>query len=154
MKPAAMREALAACVCASLLLAACAAPGGSVVGQPEGSPVRMGADVAEAQKALGTAAQPRLRGAASEIVLKDRGVQVLFDAAMRVSTVRLDAPWATPVMGVHLGDSDEAMLAKLGTAKIIRAPESTGYTYFPDTATMVTYVVNREHRIETIFLEH
>lgn len=151
---AAMRRALAASILAVLLAAGCAAPGGAPLGQPAGAPVRMGAGVAEVQQALRTSAQPQARGAASEIVLKARGVQVLFDSALRVSTVRLDPPWESPVMGVRIGETDEAMLAKLGTAKIIRTADATGYTYFPDSATMVTYVINREHRIETIFLEH
>ncbi|HEY4373131.1 MAG TPA: hypothetical protein VGN52_14465 [Burkholderiales bacterium] len=151
---AAICRALVASIFAGLLATGCAVPGGTPLGQPQGAPVRMGASVAEVQQALGTSAQPRARGAASEIVLKARGVQVLFDGASRVSTVRLDRPWDGAVMGVRIGDSDEAMLARLGTAKIIRTPEAAGYTYFPDSATMVTYVVNREHRIETIFLEH
>lgn len=152
MKRAAMRGALALSLCAVLLAAGCAATGN--VGQPQGSPVRMGAGVAEVQQALGISAQPRARGAAREIVLKERGVQVLFDEAMHVSTVRLDAPWTTPVMGIAIGENVDAMLARLGQAKIIRTPEAIGYTYFPDSATMVTYVVNRDRRVETIFLEH
>ncbi len=97
--------------------------------------------------------EPQQRGAAREIAIHT-GVKVLFDANLKVSTVRLDAPFATPVMGVAIGDSEEDMLARLGTAKIIRTPEQTAYTYFPDSATMLTFVVNPQHKIETIFLEH
>ena len=137
------------------LLAGCGAPGpaSGIVGQPRGAPVRLGATVAEVQQALNTGAQPQQRGAAREIVIPT-GVKVLFDANLKVSTVRLDAPYAAPVMGVAIGDSEEGMLARLGTAKIIRTPEQTAYTYFPDSATMLTFVVNPQHKVETIFLEH
>lgn len=138
-----------------LLLGACAAPGpaSGIVGQPNGAPVRLGATVAEVQKALNTGVEPQQRGAAREIVVAS-GIKVLFDANLKVSTVRLDPPFAAPVMGVAIGESEEAMLARLGTAKIIRTPEQTAYTYFPDAATMLTYVVNPQHKVETIFLEH
>jgi len=144
---------LSAVIC--MLLAGCGtpAPASGVVGQPYGAPVRLGATVAEVQQALNTGAEPQQRGEAREIVVHS-GVKVLFDAKLRVSTVRLDAPYATAVMGVAIGDSEEGMLARLGTAKIIRTPEQTAYTYFPDSATMLTFVVNPQHKVETIFLEH
>jgi len=149
-----MRFAKSAALC--MLLAACAssqAPSSGIVGQPDGAPVRLGATVAEVQKALNTGVEPQQRGAAREIVIHT-GVKVLFDTNLKVSTVRLDAPYATPVMGVAIGDSEEGMLARLGTAKIIRTAEQTAYTYFPDAATMLTFVVNPQHKVETIFLEH
>jgi hypothetical protein len=144
---------MSAAICAVLAGCGAAGPASGVVGQPNGAPVRLGATVAEVQKALNTGVEPQQRGAAREIVIHT-GIKVLFDANLKVSTVRLDAPYATPVMGVAIGDSEEGMLALLGRAKIIRTPEQTAYTYFPDAATMLTFVVNPQHKVETIFLEH
>lgn len=147
-----MRSLPALTLC--VLLAACAAamPGSS--GQPEGSPVRLGASVADVQRILGTSAAPVNEGSAAGINLPARGVHVLFDRQGQVSTVRMDAPFAAPVLGIRIGDTEEFLLQKMGRPHLkIRADGQTGFSYYPDPLTMLTYVVTPNQRIQTIFVE-
>jgi hypothetical protein len=145
---------LPALACGCALLAGCASSG--LPGQPAGSPVRLGASVAEVRRALNTSAEPA-RGAppAAELDLQldARGVQVLFDRADLVRTVRLRAPYPEPVLGVRIGDGIERLLAKLGApyTKTV-ASGQTGYTYHPDGITILTYMVNPDNRVEAIFV--
>lgn len=152
-----MRQATVALAAALLaaMLAACAASSANL-GQPAGSPVRLGSTVAEARQALGTSIEP-VRDAAppAELTLAAdaQGVQLFFDKADRVRTVRLRAPYAAPVMGVRIGDPVERVLSAQGKpyAKAT-ASGQTGYTYHPDSITILTYFVGTDERVEAIFL--
>ena len=125
-------------------------------GQPEGSPVRLGATVAEVKRALNTSAEPaRGEPPAAELALQldARGVWVFFDKADLVRTVRLRAPYPEPVLGVRIGDRIERLLAKLGApyTKTL-ASGQTGYTYHPDGITILTFMVNPDNRVDAIFV--
>ena len=144
---------VAALACA--LLAACAAAPANL-GQPAGSPVRLGATVAEARQALGTGAEPvrdAMPPAELTLAADAQGVQLFFDQADRVRTVRLRPPYAAPVLGVRIGDSAARVLATQGkpSAKA-SASGQTGYTYHPDSITILTYMVGADDRVEAIFL--
>jgi hypothetical protein len=141
-----------ACACA--LLAACAATPAKL-GQPAGSPVPLGATVAEVQQALATDAVPERGPPESELalLLDARGVQVFFDHTDRVRTVRLRAPYAAPVLGIGIGEPAASVVAKMGPpAAKATAAGQTGYTYHPDRITILTYIVGADDRVETIFL--
>jgi hypothetical protein len=147
-----MRHVVMVCVWA--LLAGCASPGS--LGQPEGSPVRLGATVAEVARALNSGVQPERGGLlASELALRldARGVQVYFDQADRVRTVSLRAPYPSPVLGIRIGDGADRLLAKLGApyTKTL-ASGQTGYTYHPDGITILTYMVDPDNRVAAIFV--
>ena len=146
-----------ACLAAAALCAALAACAVSPeqLGLPAGSPVRLGSSVAQTQQALGISTEPTRGGVMSELILPldARGIQVFFDKADRVRTVRLRAPYAQPVMGIRIGDAGSDVLAKLGKpAAQARAEGQTGYTYHPDEITLLTYVVGGDGRVETIFV--
>ncbi len=138
----------------TLLLAACATNPRDM-GLPAGSPVRLGATVTETQQALGLSSPPERGGVMNELfyTLDARGIQIYFDKADIVRTVRLRAPYATPIMGLGIGASGREVLAKMGKpAAQARAEGQTGYTYHPDAITILTYVVGADERVETIFI--
>jgi len=136
------------------LLAACAVPPVNL-GLPEGAPVRLGATVPEVQQAFNTSVAPVRDTPQAELVLAldARGVQVFFDHTDRVRTVRLRPPYAAPIMGVRIGDSVQTVLDKMGKPRAkATAFGETGYTYHPDEITILTYMVEADGRVGTIFL--
>lgn len=153
---------LAAAICIASTIAM-AAP----LGQPEGSPVRLGDSVEEVQRALATNLEPEIvespiPGFGSStwmLKLKTKGIYVSFNAKKTVKSIRLEAPFSQAVNGVRIGDSSESITRSLGTPIKNEGSRSFDadrklktnmtYVYYPDDVTTLK-LTTKNDVVETI----
>jgi hypothetical protein len=85
--------------------------------------------------------------------LKTRGVWVFFTKG-KVTSIRLDMPFAGNIGGIKLGDSSSKIQRVLGAPiKQIAWANLTNYMYYLDDVTTARFAVNRDDELETIFLD-
>jgi hypothetical protein len=132
----------------------------SMQGMPD---VHLGDDVEAVQKSLNTTMEPEEMESATppnsflpkktQLRLKTRGVWVFFTKG-KVTSIRLDVPFAGNIGGIKLGDSSSKIQRVLGAPiKQIAWANLTNYMYYLDDVTTVRFAVNRDDQLETIFLD-
>ncbi len=123
----------------------------------QGIPVSIGYTVEQVKAAYQTPIDPEPfnvpgKPGVTLLRLRSKGVGIFFDPTGKASHIRFDLPFQGSLMGVKIGDSQEAVTTRLGKpAKIISKPGSPDeLIYFPDDRFSVALMMSPSGEVATM----
>jgi len=124
-------------------------------------PFKLGDDLPTVQAALHTSEAPTpfasIVPGSSQLRLMEKGIVVSFNSLNRIYQIKLTPPFGGPILGVHIGDTVEAVTARLGAPAAPPAPIHDerypgwhSYVYRLDETSRVSFHIDHSGLVQEI----